>query len=441
MKPNIFLLTIDSIRADRFSGPKKTAVTPNFDFIIENGLFFEQNISSCDQTGTSLASIFTGKYPMNSGVTQFNFNFEFSTFFDHLKNLGYSLYSCVSDLSIFEKITENFDRNSRFIYGGTTTYPHLDNDIGDEIVNDFLNKKMNEPWMFYSHLMDLKDPTVWAKEYDDIKFGKTVYDRNLSALDKWIGKFLEKIDLTNTLFIITTDHGEYVLPQSNDIEKSIRKVSGIGKKSQILGSVGKKPFALSLKIAKKIKQNKVENLDESIKRNYYLSRASTELYDDLIRVPLLFIGHGIKEPKKISKQTRHIDIFPTIFELIEEKVSDSSIDGRSNVPLIKDQKMDDLPVYIETGSKSPREIGKVVGIRTSNYKYFRSRDNPKNGVNLYDLKNDPNEENNIQDEILIKKMEDILLEILNKSKSSVKKEITDDEAQKLEEELRKMGYI
>ena len=126
-----FLLTIDSIRADRFSGPKKTAVTPNFDFIIENGLFFEQNISSCDQTGTSLASIFTGKYPMNSGVTQFNFNFEFSTFFDHLKNLGYSLYSCVSDLSIFEKITENFDRNSRFIYGGTTTYPHLYNDIGD----------------------------------------------------------------------------------------------------------------------------------------------------------------------------------------------------------------------------------------------------------------------------------------------------------------------
>ena len=100
----------------------------------------------------------------------------------------------------------------------------MDNDIGDEIVNDFLNKKMNEPWMFYSHLMDLKDPTVWAKEYDDIKFGKTVYDRNLSALDKWIGKFLEKIDLTNTLFIITTDHGEYVLPQSNDIEKSIRKV-------------------------------------------------------------------------------------------------------------------------------------------------------------------------------------------------------------------------
>ena len=68
MKPNIFLLTIDSIRADRFYGSKKTAITPNFDFITKNGLFFEQNISTSDQTGTSLASIFTGKYPFNSGV-------------------------------------------------------------------------------------------------------------------------------------------------------------------------------------------------------------------------------------------------------------------------------------------------------------------------------------------------------------------------------------
>ena len=75
MKPNIFLLTIDSVREDRFYGQKKTAVTPNFDYILKNGVYCEQNIATSDQTGTSLASIFTGKYPMNSEVTQFNFNF------------------------------------------------------------------------------------------------------------------------------------------------------------------------------------------------------------------------------------------------------------------------------------------------------------------------------------------------------------------------------
>ena len=441
MKPNIFLLTIDSIRADRFYGSKKTAITPNFDFITKNGLFFEQNISTSDQTGTSLASIFTGKYPFNSGVTQFNFNFEFTTFFDDLRKLGYNLYSCIPDLLIFQKITKNFKENIEYVYGRTTTYPHLDNELGDKIIENFLNEKMDEPWLFYSHLLDLKDPTVWSKKYDDIKFGETTYDRNLSALDLWIGKFLENINLKNTLFVITADHGEYVIPESNNLEKSIRKVSELGKRSQILGRVGKKPFSLSLKIAKKIKQNRMEDLHESEKRNYHLTRASSELFDDLIKVPLLFIGYNIEKPKNISTQTRHVDIFPTIFDLIDQTITDSSIDGRSNVPLIKNQEFDQMPAYIEAGSSDPRESGKVVGIRTSDYKYFRSRKNPKENVNLYNLKNDPNEENNIEDGVLIEKMEKILLEIINKSKSSKNNQITDGEALELEEELRKMGYI
>ena len=32
----------------------------------------------------------------------------------------------------------------------------------------------------------------------------------LSALDKWIGKLLEKINLQNTIVIVTADHGEFV---------------------------------------------------------------------------------------------------------------------------------------------------------------------------------------------------------------------------------------
>ena len=83
----------------------------------------------------------------------------------------------------------------------------------------------------------------------------------------------------------------------------------------------------------------------------------------------------------------------------------------------------------------------MIGIRTSNYKYFRSRNNPQENVNLYDLRNDPTEENNIHDNSVIKKMEDILLDIISKSKSSEENKITDEEAKKLEEELRKMGYV
>ena len=294
--------------------------------------------------------------------------------------------------------------------------------------------------MFYCHLVDLKDPTIWAKDFDDKRFGKTIYDRNLSALDTWIGKFLESIDLTNTLFVITTDHGEYVTEFDN-LEKSIRKISNVGKKFGFLESIGKKPFATSLKIARKMKQKQAENLTLSEKRNYFLKRAGTALFDDLVKAPLLFIGYGIKEPKIISSQVRHIDIFPTIFEFAGLPITNSSIDGKSNVPLYKGIKPDESSAYIEAGSIDPKKTGAVIGLRTSNYKYFRSRNNPKENVNLYDLQKDPKEEHNILDAELIKKMEEKLSYFIEKSKSFEKNKINDDEAMELEKELRKMGYI
>ena len=440
MKPNIFLLTIDSVRADRFYGPKKSAITPNFDHVIRNGLFFTHCITPSDQTGTSLASIFTGKYPVSSGVTQHSFNFDFTTFFDELEKLGYNLYSCVTDLLMLKKITKNFKHNLEYVYSGANSYPHLDNDLGSKILKNFLNKKMDEPWMFYCHLMDLKDPTVSTKNFDDKKFGKTAYDKNLSALDTWIGKFLEYIDLTNTLFVITTDHGEYVTSTSSRLEKSIRKISEGGKKFGFLESIGKKPFSTSIKFARKMQQKQVENLEPSEKRNYFLKRDGA-IFDDLVKVPLLLIGYGIKEPKIISSQVRHVDIFPTIFELIGLPITNSSIDGKSCVSTYKGIESDELTAYIESASNDPKKSGAVIGVRTPNYKYFRSRYDSKKNINLYDLQKDPKEEHNILNAELIKKMEEKLSYFIEKSKSVKENKINEDEEAELEKELQKMGYI
>ena len=440
MKPNIFLLTIDSVRADRFYGPKKSAITPNFDHIIRNGLFFTHCITPSAQTGTSLASIFTGKYPVSSGVTQHNFNFDFTTFFDELEKLGYNLYSCVTDLLMLKKITKNFKHNLEYVYSGANSYPHLDNDLGSKILKNFLNKKMDEPWMFYCHLMDLKDPTVSTKNFDDKKFGKTAYDKNLSVLDTWIGKFLEYIDLTNTLFVITTDHGEYVTSTSSRLEKSIRKISEGGKKFGFLESIGKKPFSTSIKFARKMQQKQVENLEPSEKRNYFLKRDGA-IFDDLVKVPLLLIGYGIKEPKIISSQVRHVDIFPTIFELIGLPITNSSIDGKSCVSTYKGIESDELTAYIESASNDPKKSGAVIGVRTPNYKYFRSRYDSKKNINLYDLQKDPKEEHNILNAELIKKMEEKLSYFIEKSKSVKENKINEDEEAELEKELQKMGYI
>lgn len=85
--------------------------------------------------------------------------------------------------------------------------------------------------------------------------------------------------------------------------------------------------------------------------------------------------------------------------------------------------MDDIPVYIETASTNPTNPGNSIGIRTSNYKYFRSRTD-KEKIYLFDLINDPLEKNNIANTRLdlVERMEKILESMLNSDDTSNEKE-------------------
>ena len=96
MKPNIFYLVIDSLRADKFYGSNRTSITPNIDNLIKNGAYFEQTISSADATILSWASMFTGMHPFKTGIftSRFNkLNQNVITFFESLKKYGYNFYS------------------------------------------------------------------------------------------------------------------------------------------------------------------------------------------------------------------------------------------------------------------------------------------------------------------------------------------------------------
>ena len=87
----------------------------------------------------------------------------------------------------------------------------------------------------------------------------------------------------------------------------------------------------------------------------------------------------------------------------------------------------------------------VVGIRTQNFKYFRNFQDPKKDVHLYDLKNDPLEDNNIADkrsdivkemELNVEKIQEDSLPLLNEEE-----EIDDEEIIRVQESLKKLGYI
>ena len=100
---------------------------------MKNSVYFSQTISSADQTGTSLASIFTGQFPITTGLTHFNFSSETKTFFDTLKKNGYYTSGFFPDHDFFKNLTQNFDEKTLYVYDKIENWKNLYGGIGDSI--------------------------------------------------------------------------------------------------------------------------------------------------------------------------------------------------------------------------------------------------------------------------------------------------------------------
>ena len=84
-----------------------------------------------------------------------------------------------------------------------------------------------------------------------------------------------------------------------------------------------------------------------------------------------------------------------------------------------------------------------VGIRTSNYKYFRSTYNVKDNVHLYDLRNDPYENDNIAEtnKVLITQFEKKILQLEKDNLAKHEEKISEKELQRISNELKRLGYM
>ena len=71
-KPNVILITIDTVRADHVGCYGATGVqTPTLDALARDGIVFERAISQVPLTWPSHAAILTGTYPFQNGVQDF----------------------------------------------------------------------------------------------------------------------------------------------------------------------------------------------------------------------------------------------------------------------------------------------------------------------------------------------------------------------------------
>ena len=447
-KPNILFIVIDSLRADKVFGKNKTSKIPNIESLIKNGVYFEQAICSTPATGVSVSSIFTGLYPFKIGMGSEKyqkFNPKIRSCIQILKENDYNTYATSPEITNDLGVTHDFENPDKSYNNYFSLFAGLGNQIIQKISANYLKK----PWFFYIHILDLHKPVVVPKKFDDEKFGLSQYERMLSATDFWIGKILEKINLSNTLVIFTADHGEYI-PfvkhedkiinlEASATEKNLWKLGN--KVPQNLYPIKRKLAGLIRTTRNQIKNTKLEHSSFSeYERRVLLHQRQgnvPDLYDDLIRVPLIFSGYGITSNSIISRQTPQVDIFPTILDIIGIK-SQEQVDGKSLLHIINGKKLRDSYVYIESSPGIGKGKDKVIGIRSSNFKYFRDLNNTGRVLHLYDLKNDPLEENNIANKSkpVLKNLEEELLKIRSGSYEKYESEISEE----VKQVLKELGY-
>ena len=481
-KPNILFLVLDGFRGDLCYGKKKTSKTPNIDKLIKNGTYFQNAISPGASSTPSVSSILTSLYPFESLVQDgdiFKIDPKISTHISELQKNGYDTHAIIQDSlhhigfrSIFGQNLYTYDHANEKVWSG----------LGTKIIEKINKIKKSNPWFCYIQLYDL-NLLIHTKniieekgpiQIKDKKFGKNYYERIISAQDNWIGKIIDSIDEENTLIIFTADHGlesgayDEELENFDYSQREKRNVSpGLFHK---IAMKNKSVIPFRKKLAGKYKQfvqnktkklqtpefNKLQNLNIPPYRKRLMQLSAlfeSHIFDDRIHVPLIFCYPNIPKEKKINSLVRSIDIFPSIFDLCNLKTSLVNRRGRSLKPLFSDLKLEELPIFIQSPGNGTRSAGhrdsNVVGIRTSEFKYFRDKDDPKKNINLFNLKEDPLEEYNIESENsnLVEYFERIL-ERIDPQKNFSIKELKDDEdeigieeAKEIEKKLRDAGYI
>jgi choline-sulfatase len=348
IQPDVVIITIDTLRADRVGcyGYAK-AETPTMDQLAKEGILFRNAVSHVPLTRPSHTSIFTGLYPFEHNVHDNvapPLDNKIPLLAELLRTNGYNTGAFVASFVVnsqsglhrgFDVFADKFDAQKQ-----PTEFALNLEKRGSQIYDEFADwqtRAKTKPYFAWIHIYDPHFPYDPPAPYAN-RFSERPYDGEVAYSDSIVAKIL-KLLRPNTLLIVTSDHGES------------------------LGDHGENAHSFFI-------------------------------YDATLRVPL-FIRWAGKLPagKQIEFQTRLIDLFPTILDLLSIPVP-QKISGISLKPWISTTNAPPEPnLYSYCETLTPRlHFGwsQLLGIRSLKWKYIEA---PR--PELYDLQRDPSESRNL----------------------------------------------
>lgn len=408
MRPNVFFLAIDSLRADAVFG--ESVPTPNMDAFASRGAAFKQCICTTTTTTPSFSSMLTGRYPPHHGVRGlqgYRLNSAATTMAEVLGGAGYSTHAEVTGPLLPETgILRGFEEaNHRPGYKA----PFFG--WRDEVIGRM--RSYVDPWFMLLHIWEVHRPYRSPPDFEKRK-DKAGYEASVKASDEYLKPVFDALP-ENTIVVITGDHGEGY--PSNKV--GFYAVKGARKARRVL-KLGQWFPQLDHKLA-----------EREIGHGF-------ALFEHLVRVPLIISGPGITSVV-VNDQVRHVDLLPTLADLCDVEPP-AGMDGRSLRPLIDGRALPDEPAYLEAvGVKL--EGNRIEAVRTPDWKLLR-RGNGK--LYLYKLNGgaSPNERRNLsrRHPEVVKQLE-AYLEKVGQSEVVAESGMTSEEEATVEQHLRDLGYL
>ncbi len=221
-RPNVILITIDTLRADHVGCYGAQAVkTPTLDGLARDGIVFERAISQVPLTWPSHAVILTGTYPFQNGVQDFTgqpLAPQFRSVAQAFKQAGYATGAVVSAFVLDRSwgLGRGFDFYDDAFSAETFQKKEIglvDRRAEESVAHAlaWLKKTPRRPFFLWLHLYDPHNPYDPPEPYRTDYKGHP-YDGEIAYADHELGKLIAWLQQSklydSSLIVALSDHGE-----------------------------------------------------------------------------------------------------------------------------------------------------------------------------------------------------------------------------------------
>lgn len=435
LRPNIVLVTIDTLRADHLGCYGYFRDTsPRIDGFAKEGVVFDAAYATMATTLPSHASILTARYPLEHGILAnlmhggkpFGWKPGMVSFAQVAKEAGYATAGFVSAAPLKQQsgIAEGFD---------TWSEPAQVERAAGETLADvlpWLRSSAVQPFFLWVHFYDPHWKHRAPPPFDRLFHG----DEEAAELDRWIAERGIGDSAVRTNARKTTETRAAI----NDYCGEVRYADDqFGVLLDELKKLGLYDDAIVVLTA-----------DHGEGLNQHDWTAHGLVWEEQLRVPLVmrFPASAAVAPRQVSQIVSLIDLLPTVLAHMQPLTTPLALQFLEQATGVDALAPDyaERPVF---GQRTEREMaedpGEMYAVTTRNWKYIHE---PDVGDKLFDRRTDPHELVNVLErEVDTSKRVHSLMQVMMVEQKIRGDSLGEAEAGELDpellEQLRKLGYM